>query len=75
MQYLGMANVHKGSYSLASTHMCRNSLACLYSTLLSISIASGVLMLRTCHLDHLCVCVQKVYCGKMADWIRMSLGW
>jgi len=21
-----------------------------------------------------CVCVRKVYCGKMADWIRMLFG-
>jgi len=37
-------------------------------------------MLRTCRLDHLSVylsvrqCVRKVYCGKMADWIRMLFG-
>jgi len=32
-------------------------------------------MLRTCHLDHLSVvCVQKVYCGKTADWIQMPFG-
>jgi len=31
-------------------------------------------MVRACRLDHLsvCVCVRKVYCGKTADWIRMS---
>jgi len=30
-------------------------------------------MIRICRLDHLsvCLCVQKVYCGKTADWIRM----
>jgi len=33
-------------------------------------------MLRTCRLDHLCVCVcvRKVYCGKTADWLRMPFG-
>jgi len=31
-------------------------------------------MLRTCRLDHLCVSVRKVYCGKTADWIRMPFG-
>jgi len=28
-------------------------------------------MLGTCRLDHLCVCVRKVYCGKTANWIRL----
>jgi len=30
-----------------------------------------MLLLHNCHLSHLSVCllVQKVYCGKMADWI------
>jgi len=36
--------------------------------------ASGTLMLRTCRLAHLLVCLQKVYCGKMADWIRVPFG-
>jgi len=31
-------------------------------------------MLRICRLDHLSVCVRKVYCGKTADWIRMPFG-
>ena len=31
-------------------------------------------MLRTCCLDHLCVSVRKVYCGKTVDWIRMPFG-
>ena len=31
-------------------------------------------MVRACRLDHLSVCVRKVYCGKMADWIRMPIG-
>jgi len=33
-------------------------------------------MLRNIHLDHLSICrsVGKVYCGIMADWIRMSFG-
>jgi len=45
----------------------------IISTSLSISIASGAFMLQTCCLDHLSVCVsvRKVYCGKMAEWIRM----
>ena len=38
---------------------------------LSITIASKVLMLWTCRLDHLCVCARKVYYGKTAHWIRM----
>jgi len=31
-------------------------------------------MLRTCRLAHLSVClsVRKVYCGKRAEWIRMT---
>jgi len=47
------------------------------STSLSISIASGALMLQTCRIAHLsvylcvCVCVRKVYWDKTADWIRM----
>jgi len=46
------------------------------SASLSISIASGALVLRTCRLAHLSVCrsVQKVYCGKTADWIRLPFG-
>ena len=34
------------------------------------------LMLRNIRLDHLSVglSVRKVYCGKMADWIRMPFG-
>ena len=53
----------------------------IVSTSLYISIASKVLLLRTCRLAHLCVCVcvslsvclsvRKVYCGKMAERIRM----
>ena len=33
-------------------------------------------MLWNIRLDHLSVCqlVRKVYCGKMADWIRMPFG-
>ena len=31
-------------------------------------------MVRACRLDYLSVCVRKVYCGKMADWIRMPFG-
>ena len=48
----------------------------LFNASLSISIANGALMVRTCRLDRLsvCVCVQKVYCGKTAEWIRMPLG-
>ena len=38
------------------------------------TIASAALMLRICHLDHLCVCARKVYCDKMAHWIRMPFG-
>ena len=43
----------------------------VFSMSLSITIASRALMLRICRVDDLCVCVRKVYCGKMADWIRM----
>ena len=48
----------------------------IFSASLSNSIASGALMLQTCRLAHLCVCllVCKVYCDKTADWIRMSFG-
>ena len=48
----------------------------IISTSLSVSIVSGVLILRTCRLDHLCVCVcvRKVYCGKTADWLWMPFG-
>jgi len=46
----------------------------IISASLSISIASKTLMLWPCRLAHLCVCVQKVYCGKSADWIRMPFG-
>ena len=44
------------------------------SASLSISIVSGVLVLRNIRLDHLSVSwsVRKLYCGKMADWIVMS---
>ena len=34
----------------------------------------------TCRLSHLsvgrsvCLCVQEVYCGKIADWIRITFG-
>jgi len=47
------------------------------STSLSISIASGSLMLQNIHLDHLSISwsdVRKVYCGKMAHWIQMPFG-
>jgi len=48
--------------------------ASLISASLFISRASGVLMLRNICLDHLCVCLSTVYCGKTADWIRMLFG-
>ena len=52
----------------------------VFSASLCISIVSGALMLRTCRLPHLCVsvcvsvCVQKVFCGKAAERIRMPFG-
>ena len=48
----------------------------IISASLSISIASGALMVRACHLDHLSVgwSVRKVYCAKTANWIRMPFG-
>jgi len=46
----------------------------IISASLSISIVSEALMLRTCRIGHLCVCVRKVYCGKTADGIGMPLG-
>ena len=58
----------------------------IISASLSISIASVALYLLTCHLSHLSVCVSVgrfvclsvclsgVYCGKMAEWIRMPFG-
>jgi len=56
----------------------------VFSASLSIGISIGALILQTCHLAHLSICVyvcwsvcrsvQKVYCGKMAEWIRMPFG-
>jgi len=48
-------------------HMGEGFVSVTISASLSISIASGALMVRACRLDHLCVCVRKVYCGKTAD--------
>jgi len=49
---------------------------CIISASLSISIASGALMVRACRLANLSVgrSVQKVYCGKTADWTRIPFG-
>jgi len=54
------------------------------SASLPINIASVYAMVYTCRLSYLsvcrsvgrsvCLCVQKVYCGKTADWIRMPFG-
>ena len=58
-------------------HLLIMSFLYIISTSLSISIVSGVLILRNIRLDHLYVCrlvclsVRKMYWGKMADWIQM----
>ena len=48
----------------------------VFSMSLSISIASKVLMLRTCRLAHLslCVSVWKMYYGETTERIRMPFG-
>jgi len=45
----------------------------IFSASLSISIASGALMVQACRLDHLSV-GWEVYCGITASWIRMPFG-
>jgi len=69
--------VYKNRSQAESTIQCKlqKRPSIIISASLSISTASGVLMLRNVRLDRLLVCRSAVYCGKTADWIRMSFGW